>query len=365
MLLTFLAALVINPPVSADKGVVVGYYPSWVGDEYPPAAIDFTPFTHIGHAFLTAKPDGSVITDGTVPSQELTGLAHEAGVKVMLTVGGADSGGEFFNALGRSARARGKFIDGTLRIVEENGYDGVDLDWEFPENSRDRANLSKLAQEFRIRLDELGGRIGRRFSLNSSLPAGDYYGRWYDAAVLAKECDFLGVMTYDFTGSWRDVAAHNAALRPSPRDPQSASVIGSMEYWTKKRGIPIDKLVVGLPCYGRGFDVPEPYAAIPKGAPQSRVAEVDYRDITPLLTAGWIRRWDADSGIPWLISPDGKSILGYDDPESAAAKGRWAREAGFGGILFWEMNADRMPDGSHPVISAAVRAWRDPSPTKR
>jgi GH18 family chitinase len=67
MLLTFLTALVLSPPVFADKGVVVGYYPSWVRDEFPPSAIDFGSFTHIGHAFLTGKPDGSVVPDGSHP----------------------------------------------------------------------------------------------------------------------------------------------------------------------------------------------------------------------------------------------------------------------------------------------------------
>jgi len=365
MLLTFLTALVLSPPVFANKGVVMGYYPSWVGDEYPPAAIDFSPFTQLGHAFLTAKPDGTVVTDGTVPSRELTGLAHRAGVKVTLTVGGADSGGEFFNALGRSDRARAKFISGTIGIVAEYGYDGVDLDWEFPESAEDRANLSKLAREFRAEFDALGKKTGRRLLLNSALPASDYYGQWYDAAVLAGECDFLGVMTYDFTGAWRDVAAHNAAFHPSPRDPHGAAVTAVLAYWRDTRRVPREKLVMGIPCYGRGFDLPAPYARVDKKAPESKVAEVDYRDTVPLLAAGWTRKPDPDAGVPWLYSPDGKSILSYDDPESAAAKARWARQEGYGGIFFWEINADRMNDGTHPIIGAAVGAWRRDAAPKR
>ncbi len=63
--------------------------------------------------------------------------------------------------------------------------------------------------------------------------------------------------------------------------------------------------------------------------------------------------------MPWLHSPDGRTVIGYDDPESAALKGAWARKNRYGGIFFWDMNADRMPDGSHPIIAAAVKAWRE------
>lgn len=52
-------------------------------------------------------------------------------------------------------------------------------------------------------------------------------------------------------------------------------------------------------------------------------------------------------------------MYGYDDPESLARKSRWAKTEGFGGIFFWDMHGDLMPDGSHPLVNAAVKALRE------
>ncbi len=340
----------------AEGPRVVGYYPSWVGDEFPPEKIEYTKYSHLCHAFLPVEADGTPHGEGTVPSRTLTGMAHAAGVQVLLSFGGSESGGRY-NPMTRSADRRKRFVAGAMKLIEDYGYDGLDNDWEFPESAVDRENYGKLNHELRAALDRLGKRLHRPLLLTAALPAGDWSGKWYPTDVLVKTYDFVNVMTYDFAGEWGETAGHNAPLTKSSRDPEGGSVMDAMAYWAG-RGIPKAHLNLGLPNYGRGFDVPEPYMKT-KADAKSKVSELDYRDAVKLLAQGWTRTVDGETGGPWLLAPDHSAVFGYDDADSLVRKVRWAKAAGYGGIFYWDINADRMPDGSHPLVDASASAWRE------
>jgi len=340
---------------AAGSPRVVGYYPGWVADEFPPEQIDFAKFTHLNHAFLPVDENGVPGTEGSVPSRTLTGAAHRAGVKVLLSFGGSESGGRY-NAFTKSAAKRKTFVAGAMKLIADDDYDGLDNDWEFPENETDRANYGRLNHELRAAMDRLEKKLKRKLLLTAALPAGDWSGKWYPTEVLAKTDDFVNVMTYDFAGEWGEIAGHNAPLDKSSRDPEGGSVKDAMAYWVK-RGIPKAHLNLGLANYGRGFDVAQPYMKVAKDA-KSKVSELDYRDGIKLLAQGWTRTVDGETGVPWLLAPDHSAVFGYDDAESQTKKTRWGVAEGFGGIFFWDINADRMPDGSHPLVDAAVTALK-------
>src|SRR4051794_34510166 len=54
----------------------------------PPRNLNFRLYTHLCHAFLVADGDGKIRAERPIPSRELTGQAHQAGVKVLLSLGG-------------------------------------------------------------------------------------------------------------------------------------------------------------------------------------------------------------------------------------------------------------------------------------
>ncbi len=164
-------------------------------------------------------------------------------------------------------------------------------------------------------------------------------------------------MAYDAAGTWSDRADHHAPLfAPSAdRVPGAGSAEASMKYWMN-RGWPANRLKLGLPSYGRGFAASKPYEKIKKGEilPISSVA---YKEVPGLMAQGWKRQWDEESQAPWLLSPDGTQIIGYDDEESIGAKVRWAKEQGFYGVFFWALDKDRLAHGKHPLLEAAAKAW--------
>jgi chitinase len=119
--------------------------------------------------------------------------------------------------------------------------------------------------------------------------------------------------------------------------------------------LPPDRLAVGIPLYGRGFAVAEPYGST-KNAPGTRVpGGGNYSNLQKLQKEGWIRKWDAETETPWLIAPDKSMVIGFDDVESVATKTEWAMKQGFRGVFFWQIGADLLPDGTNLLQEAAHR----------
>lgn len=86
-----------NPSLTALGGprqtqMVMGYYPDWVGDSYPPEKIDFDQYDWVDFAFAEPGSDQGLYWDDDKRSPELlkrlTTAAHEKGSKVKLSVGG-------------------------------------------------------------------------------------------------------------------------------------------------------------------------------------------------------------------------------------------------------------------------------------
>jgi chitinase len=175
-------------------------------------------------------------------------------------------------------------------------------------------------------------------------------------------------MTYDYAGDWTSYAGHNAPLHASSKQPEAKphSTEATLKYLLEERGLPANRLAVGIPLYGRGFPVEEPYAST-KVVKKTRVPQGDYRNLHKLLhEQNWTRRWDAETKTPWLLAPDRSVVIGYDDAESVAIKTDWALKKGLRGVFFWQIAADRMPDNTHPLQDAARKRWdEDPRPSAR
>lgn len=253
---TKLLALVFSTfAVSATRAadpVFLGYFPCWLGDDYKPSQIDWKPFTHVCHAFLQCKEDGSVFSEGNVPSPELTALGHKAGVKVLISLGGENSGSAF-NPMAANNKNRAAFVKNVIKVMDDNGYDGVDIDWESPETAEDKEHYTELARDMRQALDALAVQKGRPYLMTAAFPATDWSGKWFDGPALVKLFDFVNIMAYDLAGDWTEVASHDEPLKASSKDPEGAkaNIEGIMNYWLSEKTFTKDKLVVGSAFHGK------------------------------------------------------------------------------------------------------------------
>jgi chitinase len=324
-----------------------------------PKKINYQLYTHLCHAFVVADETGKIRPSKTCPSRQLVADAHKAGVRILLSLGGWGWDKQFA-AIVSNAEAEDRFVKSVLAILDEFDYDGIDLDWEYPDTKEEVVGFDRLSRRFRKELDALGQKKGRRLLQTMAASANPSTLKWLSNKLLLDTMDWINVMTYDYTGDWTSYAGHHSPLFASSKQPGAPhSTQLSLKYLVD-RGMPPNRLAVGLPLYGRGFAVSEPYAAKKKAAKGQAVKAGSYNNIDKLIKEkGWKRHWDDETKNPWAIAPDGSAVIGYDDAESLALRTDWAMNQKFRGVFFWEINDDLQPDGTNRLQEAAHKKWAE------
>ena len=311
---------------------------------------------------VVPRGDGSIeIPDWEpFPDPDLVAATHNAGARIVLVVGGDHEAASLgFSTMVSSPATRQRFVTDLLAMVTTYQYDGVDLDWEFPASTADQTNLTALITELRAALPP-------DKTLSLAVPASDLNGRWFDVPAIVPHLDWLGAMSYSLhTSPQPDHSGHNAA-RVSPEedlafhsDPADNLSLDSVRRYYLGRGVPARKLLLGIPFFGQRFDdasaVHEPVSAAS--------SVLGYGELAPLVGNGWIRVVDAAAGVPYLVRSDGPGFISYDDASSVAAKCKFVKARGVGGVIIWHLGQDTV-GGRQPLLSG-VRMCTDRSPADR
>ena len=324
--------------------VMLGYYRSW--DSTPTTSIPWRSLTHVSHAFAELREDGSLEWQARIPSKSLTALAHQHRVKALLSVGGAGSGDQLFQ-IAKSPIKKKTFLASIAKTIQTFGYDGVDLDWEFPTSTSSEA-FHDLLSDLKSSLKTIEN--SQPLILSAAIPASNWHGQWIDAEKLARDCDLIQIMAYDFTGPWSSRALHHSAANATNENLNAGgySVTHSLNYWLDQRNLPAAKCLVGLPFYGRLFKAEEVEGVIDKQSGNVNPITLQYSKVDSLLASGWQRTTNVD---PWLKSPDNQKLFAFDDAKSVRSKCILARERGCGGAFVWALG-DENPSKSELLRTA-------------
>lgn len=377
-LLLVLTALLLALPARASDRVLLGYYATF-GD-LPVEQIPWDRLTHVCHAFLRADAEGKLVPTDAMPNPALTAEGRKNQTPVLVTLGGGRTV-QGLEKITAEDDTLGAFVGGLVRVVDEGGYDGVDLDWEFPRNAATRDGHARLLLELRRQLDAQAAKRERAkpYLLTATVSPSPYFGEFVDVERVLPAIDWLSVMAYDMSGHWSKVAAHHAPLFPSSEDPEkeNRSVTGAMRYWESERRVPKSKLLLGAPLFGRAMPAGQPYAELDQQRTNQHRA-MPFAAIRKLAGEGWPATWDNETRSPWLTKPApedkpkaasplstvteedaeaGPLVIGYDDRNSTHLKTVWAREQGYRGLFFWAIHQDRMSDNRHWLLDAANKAW--------
>jgi chitinase len=347
IVLAFLAAIVFSAssptaptrasrrPSSPKLGhIVIGYFPSWNRAAFDHTMISYGSLTHVANAFAWPDAEGNLVLPEGFVYPELIRTAHLNGVKVIMSLGGADSGAGFAPMAADSAK-RARFIGQVTAFCYAQAYDGVDIDWEFPETPEERTDFTLFAKELSTALRAM--KAPRQLTMAVSADA--YYGRWIEYEILHPYFDYIGFMTYDFHGPWSDHAGHNAPLYSCDGD-ECGSWNDSFLY-ARSRGVPLAKLLLGIPFYGRSFDCNRLYETF-------QVSNYyPFYEVMALRQYGWPSFWDRCAKVPCLRRRGGGEILSYDDEASVWYKCRYVRDRGAAGVIIWEISLDRWQGKPH------------------
>jgi chitinase len=339
-------------PVPSTK--VVGYYAAWAAySGFTPEKIDANKLTHINYAFANIGSDYK-ITLG-YPDVDPSNIAKlnalklsNTNLKTLIAVGGWSWSARFSDAA-LTEESRTTFANSCVDFIVKYGFDGVDIDWEYPvagglstniRRPEDKYNFTLLMQNLREKLDARGAIDGKDYILTFAGAAGSWYVNNIELSKLQQYVDYANIMTYDIHGTWDQYTDFNAPLYNSSEvSPQLKwSVDTSINTWLKA-GFPAEKLIMGVPFYGYLFKA---VADVNHGLHQtySGSASINYANIAAnyLNAPGYVRYFHSESMVPWLFN--GSTFITYEDPESMGRKAEYIKSKGLGGAMIWELSQD-------------------------
>ncbi|KAK5663307.1 hypothetical protein OQA88_3735 [Cercophora sp. LCS_1] len=263
-------------------------------------------------------------------------------LKILLSIGGWTYSPKFPPVAATEA-GRQRFASSAVKLVADWGFDGLDIDWEYPANANEARDYILLLAACRKALDEYAAKHAPNyhFQITIAAPAGSQHYGTMDLKGMDPYLDAWHLMAYDYAGSWDSTSGHQSNLYANGANPQSTKF--STEQAVKDyvaRGIPADKIVLGLPLYGRSFEATtglgQPYNGIGQGSLQQGVWL--YRD---LPRPGAKEVYDDVAKASYSYDEGKRELISYDTVSSAQAKARYLVGRGLGGAVYWEASGDK------------------------
>ncbi|KAF8400549.1 hypothetical protein HHK36_013848 [Tetracentron sinense] len=335
-------------PIPPSRGIKGAYWPSF--DGFPASAIDTSYFTHLYYAFLLPDPityELAITQYDLDKLAEFTGAlhAHNPPVKTLLSIGGGGNDPKVFSKIASGCSTRAIFINSTINVARKYGFDGVDLDWEFPANQEDMANLALLFSDWRKALVKEAKATARpRLLLTSAVYFASkfFFGepRSYPGDSIRQNVDWVSPMCFDYHGTWDTTTTGEHAALYDPHSNISTSF--GLQSWIDA-GVPPKKVVMGLPLYGRTWRLKDP-SVNGIGAPAVGVGPgsgiLVYSEVVDFNNENNATvKYDGETVSMYSFSGD--SWIGYDDVQSIKVKIQFARSHGLGGYFFWALGQDK------------------------
>ncbi|ORY88034.1 glycoside hydrolase [Leucosporidium creatinivorum] len=365
--------------------VNVGYFTNWgiyaraykpFDDQVPAESL-----THILYSFANIKPESGEVylTDawadeqihypgdswndenanenlyGNLKALYLMKKKHRH-LKIMLSIGGWTYSANFAGPAS-TQQGRDAFVASSVKLLEDYGFDGLDIDWEYPKNDAEAVNYVELLRNLRQGLDRHAQKKGRSVEQGYELTIAAPCGKSNYEKLRIREMDqylsFWNLMAYDYAGSWDSTAGHQAALFDNG-SPTALSTDRAIRHFTAQ-GVPVGKLVLGIPLYGRSFlntDGPgSGYQGVGEGSWEA--GTYDYRAL-PL--PGATESFDPQFVVSSSYDPTKREFITYDTVDCALAKAEFVRVNGLGGAMYWELSGDRKKGEQGAIVEAVGRA---------
>jgi len=304
--------------------VIYGFHPYWKGTDWQNYNYDL--LTHIAYFGVDINSDGSLENTHGWPVISLINTAHDNGVKVLLVAVLFNSSG--IETLLNNETYQQNLIDNLVEAVQNAGADGVNIDFEgMPDGQRSNfvTFMQNLTAEFHSEIPES--------HVSIDMPAINWSDR-FNVGGLANACDALMIMGYNY--HW------GGSPNTGPVSPLTGSgynVTNTLSYYLSNTDRQRDKLILGLPYYGKEWPAegPEPGAST-TGEGVSRVYEV----AEPLAQTYGKLRSSEYGEIPWYRYKSGDEWKQgwYDDSLSLSLKYQLALQEDVQGIGIWALGYD-------------------------
>ncbi|CAI7624461.1 unnamed protein product [Penicillium pancosmium] len=329
-----------------------------------PDAIPIEYLDQVNLAFVYIDPkDYSIIgmDDSSIAADVYAKVAdlktRKPDAEIWVSVGGwtfNDAGiyQSVFPSIAKDTAVARQFIGNLMEFLDKFGFDGVDLDWEYPGaddrggSEEDIENYPKLLGQMRRYLKG-GNNYSKSWGISITVPTSYWYLRWFDINQLQHAVDTFNLMAYDLHGRWD---------RDDPIGPYVYAHTNLTEiddaldlFW--RNDIDPSKISLGLAFYGRTYTLKTPLCSEPgcewtdpgpQGGCTGTAGILSYKEIKEkIVNADLSPVYDEEAGVYYLMYGDGGGYwVSFDDAISFRAKIDLANKYGLGGLLIWAIDQD-------------------------
>ncbi|VTP90631.1 glycoside hydrolase family 18 protein [Sphingobacterium daejeonense] len=309
--LFILLALPLAILAQGKKPHIVSYVTSWTKPVPDPNLI-----SHINYAFGHVNDTfNGVKIDNPDRLREIVKLRkNHPDLKILLSIGGWTSGR--FSEMAADETNRLGFAKDCQKIVKEFDLDGIDIDWEYPTSNE--AGISASPEDtdnFTLLMRDIRKEIGPKKLLTLATIAD---GKYIDFRAIDKDIDFVNVMMYDVS---KPPLQHNSLYRSDLAG--RITLVEALQAHLDA-GVPKNKLVMGIPFYGRG----------------DKKKVNDFVNFREMPMSQFEERWDDKSKVPYLVDDSGVLVLTFENEKSIKEKAAYIKSQGILGAMYWEFYGD-------------------------
>lgn len=298
--------------------------------------------THIHVAFGNLTMEGDIVFDYHPFLKQMDQVrAWNPDIKIILSVVPKEP--DAFTVVSASEELRENVAKTCARLVSQDGFDGVDFDWEYPcvpSNGmnctpEDRHNYTLLCEAAKRGMESVGGG-----SVSVAAGADLYYIDSIEPERMAEVLDYVCLMTYDLKCGFHALSGHHTALYSSTGDVFRNSCDQALRLF-ESAGFPKEKLLMGAAFYSRKWeDVPDRYHGFLQLTKAGGGYGPNYDKLADeyINKNGYVRYWDDEAKAPFLFN--GSTFISYDDEKSLAHKCAYVKREDIGGIFYWCHSGD-------------------------
>ncbi|KAG6836888.1 hypothetical protein H0H93_001719 [Arthromyces matolae] len=258
------------------------------------------------------------------------------------------------------ATARATFVTNAVQLIEDYGFDGIDIDFEYPSSDAQGQGFADLVTALRTAFTSLATKKGDTvpYQITAAVAAGPANYQYLKVPQMNAALSYWNLMAYDYAGSWLNFTDNQANLYGGARtgfntDNAVKWYLGQGATSSKINMASLTNSEQGMPLYGRAFEntagLGQSYSGIGPGTIEAGV--YSYK-VLPLAGATvYENTTDVSS---YSYDPTAKELVSYDTPDIVKLKAQYINTKNLAGSMFWELSTDKVGALSLVGTSAGV-----------
>jgi chitinase len=352
-----------------------GYYAGWSQESGTllPSEIDYTALSLIIHfSVIPSGVDGiDYLTKSLTVANSAAAVAaaHNAGKKIIFTIGGANTQGAFEICTQPSNRAT--FINNLISFMQTRGYDGIDVDWEPLVAPADTVPYQNFVQELRTALNTIDTNLILTAAVSQSESI---------VGPVQNQFDQIFIMNYDMSGSWNTVSWHHSPIYNNAGISESGHLLRCTDQMVDRfvaAGVPVTKVGVGIAFYGyvwaggTGTSTGGVTCAGQTWTSAPAITAVSYSTLMDTYAATASTLWDASAAAAYMsLDQTGSAndkFITFDNEVTVQAKVQYALDKNAGGMFIFQLGQGyrrSLPAGQKDLLLQTLKQALIVSPTQ-